>query len=116
MPNLMPTDIKDDVERVLLESARGDGDRPNFLTAYQILDRLPEIMRTRLIEERTLGGRGSGVSYAAPGVVSDAAKMLPDILVDYIDNRGIQIEVAGQMLTPGHEVCGIYRLRQENTP
>jgi hypothetical protein len=110
MPNLMPSDITDSVANVLRGAARGDGSHPNYLTAYQILDRLPEDIRDRLIGEPTLGGHGAGVSYAAPSVVSDAAEMLPGIIIDYIDNRGIEIHVAGQALTPGFEVCGIYRL------
>ncbi len=98
MANLMPSDIKDD--------------RPYYLTAYQILDRLPNDIRTRLIQERTIGGRGAGVSYGAPSVVSDAAELLkPDIEIDYIDNVGMHVDVAGTPITPGFEVCGIYRLR-----
>ena len=110
MPNLMPSDITAAVSRVLQDAARADGDHPYFLTAYQILDRLPESIRARLIQERTLGGHGTGVPYAAPSVVSDAAEMLPGIIIDYIDNRGITVDVAGQTITPGFEVCGIYRL------
>jgi len=85
MSNLMPSDVRDAVADVLRRAARGDGDRPNFLTAYQILDRLPARLRARLISERTLGGQGAGVQYAAASVVSDAAEMVPGVVVDYID-------------------------------
>jgi len=111
MPNLMPTDVKNEVAEVLRNAAQADGNRPYFLTAYQILARLPKEIQQRLIQERTVGGRGAGVSYAAPSVVADAAAMLPDIEIEYIDNIGMQIEAAGQFLTPGFEVCGIYRLK-----
>ena len=111
MDNLMPSDITSEVETVLRDAARADGDQPYFLTAYQILDRLPNDLRARLIQERTIGGHGAGVKYAAPSVVSEAAQMLPDIEIDFIDNVGMQIEVAGRRLTPGFEVCGIYRLK-----
>ncbi len=110
MPNLMPSDITAAVADILRSASRADGNHPYFLTAYQILNRLPQDIRTRLIRERTMGGRGAGVSYGAPSVVSDAAEMLPNIKIDYIDNRGIQVEVAGHTITPGFEVCGIYRL------
>ena len=110
MPNLMPSDITHEVTAVLQNAARGDGNVPNFLTAYQILDRLPDRIRTRLIAERTLGGRGSGVSYAAPSVVSAAAEMLqPNVEIRYLDNRGITLQVASTQITPGFEVCGLYR-------
>src|SRR4051794_30527942 len=95
--NLMPRDITDEVRAVLLAAHRGKGgDRPNFLTAYQILDRLPTATRDRLVAERTLGGRGSGVSYAAPSVVSDAATSLPGIVVEYMDTAGLAVTVACQ--------------------
>ena len=62
MPDLMPSEIVDDVRRVLEAAHRGRGS-PNFLTAYQILDRLPPAIRTRLISERTRGGEGAGTEY-----------------------------------------------------
>ena len=110
MSNLMPSDITDAVANVLHHASRGDGDRPNFLTAYQILDRLPPDIRDRLIEERTLGGQGAGVSYSAASIVSDAAGMLPSIVVEYIDTRGMEMQVAGQGITTGFPVSAIYRL------
>ena len=115
MPNLMPKDIAPLVAEVLRSASQADGEHPYFLTAYQILDRLPDDIRTRLIQERTLGGSGAGVRYGAPSVVSDAAEMLPNIRIDYIDNRGIQVQVAGQTITPGFEVCGIYRIEPDNS-
>lgn len=115
MPNLMPKDIVSAVAEVMRTASRVDGEHPYFLTAYQILDRLPDEIRTRLIQERTLGGSGAGVHYAATSVVSDAAAMLPNIRIDYIDNRGMQVQVAGQTITPGFEVCGIYRLEPEHS-
>lgn len=111
MPNLMPSDITDAVETVLRNAAHGDQGRPNFLTAYQILDRLPTEIGNRLIAERTLGGEGAGVSYGAPSVVADSAQMLPGIEIEFIDNRGLQIEVAGHWLRSGFEICAVYRLR-----
>lgn len=111
MPNLMPTDIKNEVETVLRNTAQGNQNQANFLTAYQILDRLPPLIRDRLIRERTIGGGNIGVNYAAPSVVSDAAEMIAGITIDYLDNRNMKIFVAGQELIPSAEVCGIYRLR-----
>jgi Fe-S oxidoreductase len=112
MPNLMPNDVVDDVRSVLREANRGKGPTPNFLTSYQILDRLPEAIRDRLIRERTLGGRGAGVSYSAASVVSDAAEMLrtEGIEIVYLDSAGISMSVAGQAVQPGAAVCGAFRL------
>jgi hypothetical protein len=107
---LMPTDITDQVRTVLLNAHTGKGTERTFLTAYQILERLPDTVRTTLISERQLGGKGTGVTYAAPSVVSDAAERIPGIEIAYLDTQGIKLEVAGQTLTAGYPVCGLYRL------
>ena len=57
MPNLMPTEITNAVRQVLSSASRGKGNRPNFLTAYQILDRLPAPIKERLITERNSAER-----------------------------------------------------------
>jgi len=110
MPNLMPSDIVEEVRHVLRSAHRGKGAGPCFLTAFQILERLPVATRDRLVAERTIGGTGSGQTYAAPSVVSDAAEMVPGIVIDYMDSRGIIIPVAGTTVTPSYEVCGLYRI------
>lgn len=107
---IMPTDIVEDVQTVLQNAHRGKGDRPNFLTAYQILDRLPARLRDQLIAERGLGGQGTGVAYAAPSVVSDAAELVPGRVIEYMDSVGITVEIAGQRRTPANQVTGLYRL------
>jgi hypothetical protein len=117
MEPLMPHDIAGDVQQVLAAARVGkNGDRPNFLTAYQILDRIPAAVRDRLIAERTLGGRGSGVAYAAPSVVSDAAERLPGIVIEYMDSVGLSVSVTGQQVVPSNPVCGLYRLASDAEP
>jgi hypothetical protein len=106
---LRPTDIVDDVRAVLAAARRGKGDRPNYLTAFQILDRLPDQLRARLIRERTAGGADAGVVFAASGVVSRAARMA-GAEVEYLDSIGLSVQVAGQSITPSYEVCAVYRL------
>ena len=110
MPDLMPSDIVDEVRKILLAAHRGKGDRPNFLTAFQILDRLPEATRTRLLDERKGGGAGGGSPFAAPSVVSKAARLIPGVVVEYLDSVGIAVRVAEQTVRPSNEVCGLYRL------
>jgi hypothetical protein len=108
---LMPSNIRDEVRDVLARASRGKGDETTFLTAYQILARLPEAIRARLIDERQLGGKGTGVHYAAASVVSDAAEQIQGVEVRYLDTRQLTIHVAGQLVEPGYQVCGLYRLR-----
>lgn len=106
---LQPSDIVDDVRAVLAAAHRGKGDRPNYLTAFQILDRLPELLRARLVGERTAGGGGAGTVFAGPSVVSRAARMA-GAEVEYLDSVGISVQVAGVPVTPSYEVCAVYRL------
>ena len=109
MPNLMPSEIVNDV-RAVLEAVAAGTDSPPYLTAYQILGSLPSAIRERLVSERRLGGAGAGVRYSAARVVADAAGMLADVEGRYIDARGLTVSVAGEVVSPGHEVAGIYRL------
>ena len=111
---LMPRDIIDDVRDVLLQAHQEKGSRPHYLTAYQILDRLPENLRSQLIEERTLGGKDTGEHYSAASLVSDATELLkPNIEIDYIDTEGLSINIAGTLVNPGYEVCGLYRIQSQ---
>lgn len=112
MSSLMPVDILDEVRDVLLKAHRGKGEEPQFLTSYQILDRLPEATKQRLIEERKAGGKGAGAQHAAPSVVSDAVRRMPDVEVAYIDCRGLLVKVGTETIEPSFEVCAVYRLRQ----
>ena len=109
MPSLMPSEIVDDVRQVLLAAHRGRG-CSSFLTAYQILDRLPPAIRARLISERTVGGEGAGTEYGAPSVVARAAMSIPGVQIEYMDSVGIAIQVDRRSVTPSYEVCGLYRL------
>ncbi len=109
MEELQPSDIVNEVRTVLAAARQGKGNRPNYLTAYQILDRLPEATRARLIGERTGGGRDAGAVFAAPSVVSRAARMA-GAEVEYLDSVGLSVQVSDRMVIPSFEVCGLYRL------
>jgi len=102
------------VRDVLLEAASGKGPNPHYLTAHQILDRLPTAIRDQIIAERGMPGRGGG-PWGASQVVSDAAQMLErsgDVDIDFLDTRGVTLSVAEQSITPGNQVCGLYRMRR----
>jgi hypothetical protein len=106
-----PSDIVDDVRHVLLSAARGKGTTPNYLTAYQILARLPAELRARLIAERGRGGRGEGTHFAATGVVMHALRSMDDVDVVYLDTGGLQLIIDGEAVEAGNRVCGLYRVR-----
>lgn len=110
MVHLMPTDVVEEVRAVLARAPDAGRYGRSFLTAYQILERLPAAIRDRLIAERGLGGLGTGTSYAAPSVVAQAAEML-DAEIAAFDSVGVTISVAGQTIVPGAGIVATYRLR-----
>ena len=110
MPNLMPSDIVDEVEHVLVSAHCGKGTSPNYLTAFQILERLSPATQDRVIAERTAGGANAGTTFAAPSVVSKAARLIPGVQIEYMDCVGLSVRIAGQDINPSNEVCGLYRL------
>jgi hypothetical protein len=110
---IRPEQIEDDVRQVLRSAARGKGASPNYLTAYQILNRLRPEVRARLIAERGRGGRGEGSHFAATGVVMNALKRLgPAVHIVYLDTGGLQLVVDNETVEPGNRVCALYRIEE----
>lgn len=114
---LKPTAIMKAVLKVLRSAESGpDGNRV-FLSAYQILERLPTRVRQRLIRERAAGGHAGGSTYSAPRVVSRAAESLhPGVEILYLGTQGVRFEVNQDLLIPGHENCAIFRLKPQTVP
>lgn len=108
----MPSDIKEEVNAVL-ENMRihPTGRRRSYLTAYQILEKLSSETRDRLIAERGTPGLGSGQYYAAASVVSDAAEMISDIEIVFLETSYLSITLGdGTDIAPGNPNVGLYRL------
>jgi hypothetical protein len=115
MPMIMPSDVTNEVLAVLQAADPGKGAAPQYLTAYQILQRLEPPLRDQLIAERGLPGKGAGIKYSAAQVVSDAAEMLErrgQVQIEYMDNENVLFEVGGNTVSGGYAVCGLYRLRR----
>ena len=112
MPNLMPKDIRVEVETVLRSvQVNSSGRGRSYLTAYQILEQLPQPTRDRLIAERGAPGLGSGNYYAAANVVSDAAEMISGIEIVFLETSSLKIILNdGTDITPGNQNVGLYRL------
>lgn len=112
--NTTAVNIVEEVRSILRSAATGKGTAPTYLTAYQILDRLPPELREQLITERGRGGRGEGHKYAAPSVVMEALKYLQranEIDVSYIDTDGLRMLIDDEPVVAGNRVCAIYRSR-----
>jgi len=52
----------------------------------------------------------AGTYYAAASVVSDAAEMLPDIEIAFLDTSSLKISINDTDITPGNKNVGLYRL------
>lgn len=104
---LIPTNILAEVEEVLTAST-------NYLSAYQILERLPSNLRDQLLEERGTPGQGNGNSYTAASVVTQAADMLssrPGYTCEYCEGSHLLFEVNGNFFRAGNAACAFYRIR-----
>ena len=111
MPKLMPSDIKEEVKAVLKNMPIHSSGR-SYLTAYQILERLSSTTRDRLMNERGTPGLGSGQYYAAASPVSDAAEMISDIDIAFLETSSLSITLKdGKDIVPGNKDVGLYRLR-----
>ena len=111
---LMPSDIVDEVESVLLAAAPGKGEHPHFMTAYQILARMNEVRR--LQRERGVPGARSGVHYSAASVVEQACQMLSRkgiVETEYLVTAGLSFDVTDHPpVRAGNAICGIYRVKR----
>lgn len=113
MSNLMPTGVKDKVQAVLNSLKKDPTYGRSYLTAHQILEELPSQIRDQLIKERGMPGQKSGTYYSAASVVSDAAEMLPDIEIAFLDSSSLKVMLndGTDLVVPGNPNIGLYRLK-----
>ncbi len=110
MPAKLTTeDIADAVAAVLRDAGSGTEYDRCYLTAYQILDRLPADLRDQLIAERGEPGASSGNNYSAAIHVGHAAVRAGASTMD-LDIRGLTFTVGDRTLSGGHPVIRLYIL------
>jgi hypothetical protein len=112
-PFLTHGELATDVREVFRRASKGKGTRPQWLTAYQVLERLPQ--RDRLIAERGMPGEGAGVHHAAASVVRDSIRLhlKSEVEVTFLDTRGIRFEIAGVAVAAGFPVVALYRMAED---
>jgi hypothetical protein len=108
--------------RVLERAARGrvPGGRaqgtsarhPHYLTAYQILRRLPEAHHQALINEYGEPGKNAGRHFTAVSRIAQIARTLADY--DFMDASELefQFDEGEDLVAGGSRVVGLYRLRR----
>ncbi len=104
---LSPADIRPAVREVLLATG-------NSLASYDILERLPEPLRDRILAERGMPGAGAGSRYTAASLIRHAVEgLLPSLDAPYRVYRDVSdltFSVAGHIIRPGHHSIAFYRL------
>jgi hypothetical protein len=104
------TEIIQTIRRVLAQAAKGKGQYPQYMTAYQILDRFPMAMRTTLIEQYGKSGAEVGNWSSAAKHIANLLKGMGGIEVSYFDTRGVNFRIGGEERRAGYKVCGLYRI------
>lgn len=116
MARLESPDLEPDILRVLGQASIGKGAAPGFLTAYQILKRLPDELQRALLEAYGPSGKEAGVHFSGASRVAQVASEAPGVEKEYLDTGGLQFDVgAADEVEGGYSLCAIFRL-QPNAP
>lgn len=119
MASLHDPEIVQAIVAVLQRACVGKGSHPGFLTAYQILRRLPEGIRTALEREYDVaGGKGSGRHYSAATHIARTAARIPDVEQCPLDTGGLQFELHDEStndpdVEAGYGLCALFRLNPQ---
>jgi hypothetical protein len=112
-PKTKLTDIQSEILTALGKSKNHQNGR-SFVTAYQLLRLLPQKTRQKLNDEYGKSGKGAGQHFSAANFVAKAAASYPKLVeVQRLDTRGMRIEVDGNQVESGTQICGLFRLRRE---
>lgn len=112
MAKVEADEIARKVEEVLRMASTGKGSQRGFLTAYQILNRLPAAARDRLTAEYgSRSGKDAGRPFGPASRVAQVAADLPGVEQRYLDTAGLQFNV-GQPdeIEAGYNLCALFRL------
>ena len=95
----------------VLDRAHEGGDGPGFLTAYQILQQLPEASLNALLNEYGTPGKDAKTNYSAASRIATAIhSMGDDVVTEYLDPTGVTFDVGvEQYREAGCKCIGIYR-------
>ena len=114
MPKVQADEIRGDIVDVLLNASCSSGGDVGFLTAYQILDRLPKATRDLLYNAYGGAGGGTHHNYGAATRVAEVAAEIVGPDLRHLDTGGLLFQVADNLTGPavpaGRDLCGLFRL------
>jgi hypothetical protein len=110
------TTLQDEIRAVLRGASRGTSNASirGLLTAYQILHLLPQATRADLISRHAPAGKDGGEHLSAASAVATAIGGMGGVRVDYLDTR--HLGVASGDTEAGAAMCGVYRLKEYDSP
>ncbi|MFA5061657.1 MAG: hypothetical protein WC526_00745 [Patescibacteria group bacterium] len=99
------------IREVLANASTGKGTTRAYLTAYQILKRLPQALQDTLQAEYGRSGKGGGWPFGPATRVAQVASGLHGVHHVSLDTRGLQFDV-GQTdeVEAGYNLCALFRL------
>lgn len=102
-----PKMLKEEVRNILENAGAG------FLTAYDIVARLPQDTRQVLMSDRSRPGKGSGEYYSAASVVSQSAQLI-GAEVDWLHGKDHKYFCGeGDYVEGGNEKVALYRINDK---
>jgi hypothetical protein len=111
-PNFSREDIDTEISKVLAGAHKGKGDRPKSLTAYQVLNKIPDEMAKELEEKYGGSGKAAGTWFGAASYIAHrllAMYRAKTVKIRYIDTDGMSFDVKGVTVRSGYPCCAIYQ-------
>ncbi len=118
-------DLEAGVISVLKGAMHGKNEKPGWVTAYQVVNRLPKDIRAELLSKHDgAGGRKNGAERGTGAANAVMRIMLnhPDVQISYFDawhdtKFYVEIDDEGDhWVQPGNDTCAVYRWRQPDDP
>jgi len=105
-------DLAPEIQLVLERACRGPSGESGFLTAYQILNRLPPALQDLLRQAYGRSGEGAGHHFSPASRVGRVAADLENVEKAHFDTRGLQFELPhDEQADAGADRCAIFRLQ-----
>lgn len=98
--------VNDVLERALADKTG----RPQFMTAYKILQRVPEVVREALVAQYAEPGRGAGKPFSAASRIGQIADQVGE--QGELDARGLTFDAQDVPNVSGYPSIKLYRARR----
>lgn len=99
-------------EELLIVLRRTSASGPAFLTAYQLLSKLPSERQNALLARHGRPGKGCGKHFSAASAVAYALSKIRHLVeVQHVDTVDSTYIALGHRFYAGARRCGLYRIK-----